>query len=311
MSVRMRITLRRCAAVWALLTAAVFTSISAAAPATVLNATTSEPRAFGYQVGDLLSRTVTLHAPNGLTLDETSLPQPGARGKALELRSVARSSGAEAGGRRIELTLEYQVFLSPAQTRTLETPSFTLRFLGQPRMQEIRIDAWPVTVSPLAPVEVSPRRGLGELQPDTPPPLIDTAPGLHRLIAFGAVLLLLAGYLAHVYLGLPWWARRQRPFTLAWRELRGGPASAGLPRREAFVRLHAAFNRSAGEVVFAQGIDRFLTAQPRFEHLRADLVSFFEQSQREFFAQGGHGGSDLAWLIQFCRRCRDAERGAA
>ena len=49
----MRITLRRCAAVSALLTAAVFTSICAAAPATVLNATTSEPRAFGYQVGDL------------------------------------------------------------------------------------------------------------------------------------------------------------------------------------------------------------------------------------------------------------------
>ena len=81
--------------------------------------------------------------------------------------------------------------------------------------------------------------------------------------------------------------------------------------REAFHRLHAALNRTAGEVVFESGIDRFVAAQPRFEHLRDDLVTFFEQSRREFFSQQPTARAERAWLIGFCRRCRDAERGSA
>ena len=284
----------------------------AAAPVTLLNATTHEPRAFGYQIGDLVSRSVTVHAPDGLVLDESSVPQPGARGKALELRSVARSGGNEPGGKRIELTLEYQVFLSPSQARTLEMPSFTLRFEGEPRAQDLRVEAWPVTVAPLTPAEVSPRRGLGELQPDTEPPLIDIAAARQRLIAYGCALLLLLVYLAHVYLALPWWSRAHRPFMQAWRALRGlTPTSPELQWRASFQRLHEALNRTAGEVVFEQGIDRFIVGRPRFAPLRDDLVRFFAQSRREFFAQGQQADPDRRWLIEFCRRCRDAERGAA
>ena len=298
-----------CSATWALLMAS---AAHALTPATLLDAATSEPRAFGYQVGDVVSRTVSVHAPEGLVLDESSVPQPGARGRALELRSVETRSHAAPGGRRIELSLTYQVFLAPMQVRTLETPTFTLRFQGQPRAQEVRVEAWPVTVSPLLPVEVSPRRGLGELRPDTPPPLIDTTAARNRMAAYAALGLLLLGYFVYVYFGLPWWTRGHRPFTLAWRALRGlKSVGAEVQRRDAFARLHEALNRTAGEVVFEQGIDRFVSAHPRFAPLRADLVSFFEQSRREFFAPGEQGAPDILWLLGLCRRCRDAERGAA
>ena len=236
----------------------------AVTPATLLNATASEPRAFGYQVGDAVSRTVSVHAPQGLVLDEASLPQPGARGRALELRSAEIRSQAEPGGRRIELSLTYQVFLAPMQVRTLETPTFTLRFQGQPRAQEVRVEAWPISVSPLLPVEASARRGLGDLRPDTPPPLIDTAAVRIRMAAYAAVGLLLLGYLGYVYFGLPWRARGRWPFTLAWRALRSSKAaSAEAQRRDAFARLHEALNQTAGEVVFEQGIERFVSAHPR------------------------------------------------
>lgn len=284
----------------------------AAAPVALLRATTSEPRAFGYQIGDVVSRGVTVHMPDGLVLDEGSLPQPGARGKALELRSIARRSSAEAGGQRHELTLVYQVMLSPPQTRTLELPTITLRFDGRPRAQTLRIDAWPVTVSPLVPVEVSPRRGLGEWQPDAPPPLIDTTGARYRLIAYGAVILLLLAYLAQVYIGLPWWRHAHRPFTLAWRSMRGlRTDGSDLQWRAAFQRLHEALNRTAGEVVFEHGIDRFVSAQPNFRPLRDDLAKFFQQSRREFFADGDSAGRDRAWLIEFARHCSNAERGTA
>lgn len=282
-----------------------------------LNATSSEPRAFGYQIGDTVSRTVTVDASDGLVLDESSVPQAGARGNALELRSIERRSSAEPGGRRHELTLAYQVFLSPPEPRTLEMPGFVLRFQGQPRAQEVRVEAWPVTVSPLVPVEVSPRRGLGELQPDAPPPLIDTRFARWRLTAYGVVSLLLLAYLAHVYIGLPWWTRAHRPFTLAWRRLHGlTPTSPDPQWREAFKQLHEALNRTMGEVVFEEGIGRFVKAQPHFAHLRDDLATFFRQSRLEFFGKQAEKGqqvpahADRSWLIEFCRRCRDAERGS-
>jgi mxaA protein len=308
--------LRRCGVRLAWVFAFVFVfapaTVGAAAPAMQLDASTVEPRAFGYQVGDVVSRAVHVHVPNGLRLEEASLPQPGARGKAIELRSVARRSRAEPGGQRIELTLEYQLFLAPPQTRTLELPTFTLRFQGEPRAQDIRVDAWPVTVAPLVPVEVSPRRGLGEMQPDAAAPLIDTSGARKRLLVYAGGLLLLLGYLGHVYVGLPWWSRTRRPFTQTWRALRRmSPASPEPQWRKAFQRLHEALNATAGEVVFEPGIERFIRAQPRFQPLRDDLATFFAHSRRVFFAQAAPTDPERRWLIEFCRRCRDAERGAA
>lgn len=277
-----------------------------------LHATTMEPRAFGYQIGDMVSRTVTVDVPAGLELDESSVPRPGARGAALELRSVARRDGAASGGRRHELVLAYQVFLSPPQPRTLEMPSFTLRFEGQPRVQELRIDAWPVTVSPLVPVDVSPRNGLGDLQPDSAPPLIDTRPAHLRLMAYGGAALVLLAWLAHVYIGLPWWARGQRPFAQAWRALRGLTPSSPDPQWQAATRrVHEALNRTMGEVLLEEDIDRFVAAHPRFAPLHGDLATFFRHSRVAFFDPQGAAVADRDWLLAFCRRCRDAERGSA
>ncbi len=291
---------------------AIATSIALAAEPALLGVTTDEPRAFGYQLGDVVARSVTVHVPAGMRLVEASVPKLGARGRALELRDVQRREGAEAGGRNITWRFEYQVLLSPPQVRTLEMPSFTLRFEGTPRHQEVRVEAWPVTVAPLAPAEVSPRRGLGDLLPDEPPPAIDLRASHLRFMAYGCVLLLLLVYLAQVYVGLPWWSRRHRPFAQAWRTLRSAPHDGTEAQRHAAFRcVHAALDQSAGETLFEQGVDRFVNARPRFAPLHADLVEFFRLSRREFFAQGAPADADLRWLIEFCRRCRDAERGSA
>jgi mxaA protein len=294
---------------WCVAALALVAALACAAPLpALLNAATREPRAFGYQVGDLVSRSVTVHVPEGLLLVDASVPQPGTRGQALELRSVTRESASESAGRRIEIRLDYQVFLAPPQVRTVEMPSFTLRFKGMPRDQEVRVEAWPVTVAPLAPPEVSPRNGLGELQPDAAPPLINTTAARQRLIGYGLALMLLSGYLAFIYLGVPWWSRAHRPFAQAWRALRRVPSAE---HRVAFREVHEALNRTAGEVLFAPGIDRFIAAQPRFQPLRDELIGFFERSQIEFFGEGAQRAEDAAWLLAFCRRCRDVERGSA
>lgn len=121
--------------------------------------TASEPRAFGYQVGDLVQREVVLHVPDGWQFDTASLPRTGARGQPLELRRVEAQAAAEPGGQRHVLRLDYQVFFAPPAVRGFELPSFRLAVRGPQRVEELLVEAWPVTVAPLVPVEVSTRRG--------------------------------------------------------------------------------------------------------------------------------------------------------
>lgn len=283
-----------------------------AAQAETLRVEASEPRAYGYQVGDVVQRQVTVHAPEGWVLDETSLPKAGGRGQVIELKRLSAVVQREGGGHRHELALEYQIFLAPALVRTLEIPSFRLQFAGPRRTEDVLVEAWPLTVAPLVPVEVSPRRGLGELQPDVAPPLIDTSAPRSRLLAAAAVALLLLGTLAWIELGPPWRAARNRPFGVAWRQLRGLAANPVREEwRSACRRLHEALNRAAGEVLFEHGLERFVTTQPRFAGQRDEIARFLRLSRREFFGDPGDAPRDAAWLRGLCRQLRDAERGRA
>jgi mxaA protein len=318
-----------------------------------LHVETNEPRAYGYQVGEVMQRQVTVLAPMGWRLAEDSLPRPGGRGQAIELRRVAASVHAVPGGQRHELALEYQVFLAPANVRVLEIAPLRLRFEhatrseGRPQAddirrpppvgvedtsggrafpQEVRVEGWPVTVAPLTPLEASTRRGLGDLQPDRSPPLVDTATIRIRLLGCAVLGLLLLSALATVVFGPPWRAARNRPFARAWRELRHLPNPPGpLQWRAACRALHEALNGCAGEVLFEPGLDRFVTAHPSFGALRGEIARFMQMSRDEFFGDtagaddrraraddnGARAERDAAWLVNLCRRCRDAERGFA
>lgn len=278
-----------------------------------------EPRAFGYHVGDTVKRQLRIDVPTPLRLDPESLPAIGRQGPALELRSIERREERVANGRRMTVELEYQIFASPTAPRVYELPTFRLRFDGGARAEELRVESWPMVVSPLMPEEVSPRHGLGQLRPDLPTPLAPTV--LPRVVVAVATTLALAlsAYLGWIYLGVPWWERRQRPFGTAWRTLeserrRGKLGNDADGCRAVARRLHAALNVSAGRVLFAETVDAFVTGSPQFAPLRGDLLSFFERSGRAFFSPShgpSAGSGDLRWLLDFARALRDAERGSA
>ena len=283
-----------------------------AADEAVLRIDAEEPRAYGYQVGDHLQRRVVVDVPAGWTLDEASLPKPGGRGLALELRRVQRSTTPAAGGQRLQLDLDYQVFLAPAAPRTVEIGAHRLRFAVAGRVEEALIEAWPVTIAPLVQAEAPTRRGLGEMQPDRPPLLVDTSPQRTRLTVYAALAALLALGLALAYLGPPWRAARNRPFGRAWRALRGLPAQPDDARwRQACVTLHEALNRSAGQVLFERDLDAFVQRQAAFAPLRDDLQRFLRTTSAQFFGSAPREGDDGRWLVSLARRCRDAERGLA
>lgn len=272
-----------------------------------------EPRAFGHHVGDVVERRFEIEVPPGHQLERASLPAVGRHGKSVELRDLRWEEPAWWEGRRHRLTLVYQVFAAPTEVRLLELPPVKLRFSGGPRPEDLRLDAWPLLVAPLTPVEAPTRSGLGELRPDAPALAIDTGPSRARLVLWGALALIALAYLAQVYLLAPWWAARHRPFAAAHVALRRspGPTSAA-QRQQAYRALHRALNQTAGLVVFEGGLDAFIAAQPRFAPVRAELVDFFRRSRAEFFGTPGSAdGEALDWLRTLARRCRDLERGAA
>jgi mxaA protein len=271
-----------------------------------------EPRAFGYRVGDTVSRQVVVQVPAGWRLDERSLPRRGRAGPALEVRQIGLSTQADGSGVRHTLSLQYQIFAAPTAVRVYDIPSFRLRLNGPGRDEDLLVEAWPLTVAPLTPVAAPQRRGLGELQADRPPPRVDTAPLQSRLSAWGLIAVLLLSVLAADRLGERWLFAHRRPFAQVWRQLRHLPESPPTPVwRAACRQVHQALNRSAGEAVFETTLQRFVDSQPRYHALRDDIAWFLGRSRREFFAGSAPEPDDAQTLRRLVRRLRDAERDAA
>lgn len=267
-----------------------------------------DPRAFGYQVGDVLTRRIVIDVPRRLKLDESSLPTTGRVGQSFELREVEHRQQPGWTGRRHVLLLRYQVFRAVAQPRVLDLPAFVLRFKGEPRGEEWRVDYAPIGLAPIAPSEPVLRTGLGLLRPDVPPILIDTLGERLRLAVYAAIAAGLLVYLSYMVWGWGWWQRRHRPFSQALRRLRSMPADRV---REAWRITHAALDAAAGRVMDAGGVESFVTLSPQYAALAGELRWFFGRSQAVFFAGAATGDDDLQRLVALCRHGRAIERGLA
>ena len=99
-----------------------------------------------------------------------------------------------------------------------------------------------------------------------------------------------------------------RPFARALRDIKRLPAGdQGLA--QAVQRMHQAFNTTAGASVFDS--TSFIQQKPGFAPVKEEIDRFFGLSRTVFFEPAAAHGIDdpMTWLKQFCRRCRDCERG--
>lgn len=279
-------------------------------PEPVLALQPEPPRPYGYAIGDVLHYRLNLRLREGWRPDPDSLPRPGPRSRWLELRAVALRKD-DSGGYRLEL--DYQTFYAPLQVKTLTVPPLALRLLGPGGTAEITAPAWSYTSQPIHALSVL-TEGLNEpMRPDAWPEPPDTArPLLGTLLGTG-VSALLAGYLA--YLRGAWkFVRRGLHFHAACRTLRHLARQADGPerRRAACACVHAAFNRTFGEPLFAEGLADFFQAYPEYAVLRAEIEGFFAESYARFFerdAVAEQYGPDR--LEALCRECLRIERGRA
>jgi mxaA protein len=267
-----------------------------------------DPRPFGYVIGDELSRRIDIDAPATYSLQTDSLPRPGRVDAWLELRKINVTEKSLGELKRHTLDLHYQIMNSPDSVKTYPLPKLLIIFnyLDKPRTVEIT-DA-PFTVSPITPEYVLARAGLEEMRADKSAPLIDATAHYWRL---GFAALALAGVLlslVYIKWGMPFLRRHNGPFARAWRDIKKlGEAD----KPAALRRLHRAFNETAGVSIFPQHLTEFFSRHPAFIDLQQDTQTFFDASRGEFFSSRSNNGNGLnaSWLMDFCARCRDRERG--
>jgi len=249
-----------------------------------------EPRPFGYFTGDVVVLKAAIAVDGTTELVQASLPKPGPVTYWLDLTGVDVEETRSGGGRQYNVTLTYQTFYVPYDSRKLTIPSWTMRLFGSSGPDRAVIPAFTFTSSPLR--ELFPEKS-GEtvetfLRPDAKPYLLSSQPLFAALLGSTALALLSLTLLAR---HLAWWPfrrRPRRPFTRAARLIaRPGPNGGGtIESRDALLVLHRAFDEALGRRMLAEDLERFLDEHPEHAGCRTGIAQFFECSRRAFFIGG-------------------------
>jgi mxaA protein len=259
---------------------------------------------FAHTIGDLLNQEIDVDLKPGYRLDPASLPPPGAVDAATEIQQVEYSE-ADALAR---IRIRYQLFQGVRGPETIELPAILLRFQGPDGSREVRIDPLPVSLVPILPLDRSEDKIA--VRPLAPPELHVLVPIWRRFGLGWGLFLASASYLLWVRGRLPW-GRMLLPFRRAVRELERLAAGESAPWKaaEACRILHRALHDTAGEAVFAPGLERFLGWHPEFRVLRTELEDFFARSRRILFAAETSGeAADVAFFLALGRRAARLER---
>ena len=270
-----------------------------AAPAPVA-ARVEQPRPFGHVVGDILTQRVLLAADR--LPAPGSLPGPQRLSSWIE-RRPARVERAPDGRRW--LVVDYQVVNAPLSPTTVRIPAWRLG--GDAAQPAQLVPAWPVDVSPIT-ARAAPGSSGWQLRPDRPPPTIATGPLRLRLLlasaALAACIAAWAGWLA--------WRRRRDATTLPFASALRALAREHDGDGRAWRALHAAFDRTAGEVLRASTLPRLFERAPQFEPLRERIEGFYAQSAARFFGDGrAKAVEGPASPLALCRDLRRVERRSA
>ncbi|MEO8419213.1 MAG: hypothetical protein ABI475_10860 [Methylophilaceae bacterium] len=275
-------------------------------------------RSVGYTVGDILERTITLDVKKPYTLLDTSLPIVGYEKRykgqiiGIELHSISHTQEAHAATTTYTIHLAYQVFTNNVVAKHAALPAEYIKLIADGKVVQYRIPGWDFAISPIAiygdvkiQYDMSTFRG---------PLLLDAGPEKLRLKVLLAILAAALLGLLYILGRRAWLPRMGGPFARAYRDLnklRKLPIT-DVSLQTAVSRVHQSLNATAGTSVFNDTLEAFLSRKPAFNPVKADIEQFFGLSRHVFFEHTtAHqaGESPMLWLREFCRRCRDCERG--
>jgi mxaA protein len=281
-------------------------------------------RVVGYTVGDVLTRHMVISIKKPYKLIPESLPIVGYekryRGQTIgiDLSDIKHSSKESGDTVTHNLMLSYQVWTNKTMVKNGALPAEYLHIINlESKGKEVvkfRIPSFEFNISPIA------RFGQIKIEDDMSqyrgPLLLDSAPEKQRLKVLLTTLALSLLGLLYMLGKHAWLPRMGGPFARSYRQIRKlakspqGSTPQGI--QNAVSSMHAALNATAGHSLFNDNLNDFLAKKPAFNAIKTEIQQFFGLSNQVFFepsAQHQAGSDPLQWLTQFCRRCRDCERG--
>lgn len=258
--------------------------------------TISLERSWGLLIGDDVVTHVVLPV-NVSDIDEDSLPQLDKRyGPWLQLQQMT-STGQQ-------LELHYQLINVPAETRELNTPTYTLRTRAG---EELTVPAARFSAgSFLEKIEGAPTDRV--LREDHQLATADLSRLQKQLLWAGAVAL---------FSGLIWFVwhiglrpGKRLPFARAvfsMNKLRW----FGHKDIDAATRvMHRAFNESAATVITHSQLSQLWDACPWLVDLQPEIATFYQQSASHYFSQHPQQKMTFDSLLSLSRACRAREKMA-
>lgn len=261
------------------------------------------PRPFGYVNGDEIPQRIIIETRSGITLQTGSLPAKGQINRWLNLNQVT----VKQSGQRYQIDLLYQVFYAPLEVKSLTLPGFTVQLSQGEKSIGQNVPAWTFTLSPLREL-IARQSEQGEyMRPDSPPPLLANTQALYGLATSLSVAVLIAAYLAYLYGCYPNMLRR----TVFKRALRKLAGLSKADMEQVLTVVHQALNSLNGQPLFANRLGDFYLRNPQYRQINAQLLWFFNYSNRYFFSDGMIVvAQDLHQLKDLCEYCRKIERGS-
>ena len=279
-------------------------------------------RNVGFLMGDMLNRTITLEVKKPYKLIETTLPIVGYEHRykgqvsGIELRKISHSSTENHNKTTYVIQLAYQVFTTAPVVKPAILPAEIIKFQGpatedaKDGLVQYKIPEFYFRISPMAvfgAVKIE-----DDMSPLRQPILLQPYPEKQKLVA--CLILLGLSLLGLIYIlgSRAWLPLMGRPFAKASKKLRKLSPKDPEHLKTALSIVHKAINTTANYSVFNDNIDAFLTNAPGFKAVEEELGQFFSLSHQVFFDMQSPVRQDaksLIWLNNFCKQCRDCERG--
>jgi mxaA protein len=278
----------------------------------------SDTRPFGYFIGDAIHRELVLRLGPGYALDTASLPRPGPLNYWLELSRADLSTSSEGDDTLYRLSLVYQTFYAPLDTRALVIPAFKLKVTGT-QDSEVNVPAFSFLMSPIRQLFTDKGQSsdtVTKLRPDRPAPREPTGRERTLILVSGLIALAALAGLAWHNAWWPFHRRPARPFTEAARFIKanGKSLQGAVGYRAALLKLHRAFDLAAGRRVLADDVAEFLRQHPEFAPYTGEVERLFASSRQAFFANEvdqARAAMPLPALAELSTRLSAAERRAA
>lgn len=279
-----------------------FILLLASAPwcgAALVTVESESARPFGYVIGDEIPLVTTLRLPAACRVLPDSLPKPGAVEYWLNLKQASLRVSV---GHSVRVERIYQSFYAPLEVKTLRIPALSLLAHCGAEKSVVELPPWEFSAAPLRGLRVE---GEQTLRPDRRPSLPAIVPDAVGLVLSLGLALACAARWSWLAGRLP----RAGAFARARAELRrlGTEPWDGAVLAQACAIAHRAFNRYAGQPVFADRLDAFLADHPAWQAQEEELREFFAFSYALHFGAESDGvewypPARLRALVDACAR---------